>query len=111
MISKKQFAGYMSELKELSRIEENINKSLKELDTDFNCICFGAYTSLITKILHDIFDDQDDWIGYFIYERGFGKDGKLGDVKDAKGKPIPFKTYEDLHDMLMDNLKPKEKKK
>ena len=107
MITKKQFVGHMDKLQELSKIEEEINRSVKKLAPDFNMICFGEYTSLITKILHDVFEDQDDWIGYYIFERNFGKDAKLGDVTDKKGKPIPFKTHEDLYNMLIRNQKEK----
>ena len=109
MINKKQFVGYMDKLQELNKIEEEINSAVRKLAPDFNMICFGVYTSLITKILHDVFEDQDDRIGYYIWERNFGKDAKLGDVTDKRGKPIPFKTHEDLYNMLIRNQKEKSK--
>ena len=100
----------MKELQELDEIEQEINEVAKKLDPDFNYLSFTKHTSLILRILRDIFQDNNDWIEYFIYERSFGKDCKLGDVTDKKGKPIPFQTAGDVYDMLIKNLKSKEKK-
>lgn len=109
MISKKQFVGYIEKLKELSVVEENINKAFRGLDTDFNLISFGNYTSLITKILHDVFDDQYDNLGYFLYELDYGKKWKKGKVSYKNGEDIPMGTAEDLYDYMVKEMKSKEK--
>lgn len=46
-------------------------------------------------------DEQSEWIDYFCWERDFGRDTELGDVKEADGTPIPFSTAEDLWNMLI----------
>lgn len=108
ILSKKQFVSYIDQLEELSNIESNINEAFKELSPDFNMLCFGKYTSIVTGVLHDVFKDKSDWIGYFIYEKNFGHDSKLGDVVE-NGKKIPLNTPDDLYDMLIKNLASKQR--
>ena len=111
MITKAQFVSYITKLEELSNVEDCINEALKKLDTDFNFITFAQYTNLAIGILQDVFQDKkNDWIGYYIWEKNFGKDLKVGDVTAKNGKPIPLKTAEDLYSILIKNLKLGDKK-
>lgn len=59
------------------------------------------------RVLKEIFNDTEEWIDYFCYERNFGADLKLGDVTYADGTPIPMSTPEELYDFLIINMKEK----
>lgn len=99
----KQFRKHVLRLKELTEERDRINDVLKKskLSDDFNEGLFGTtwYETLITDILKDTFNDEADWIGYWIYELDYGKTYKKGCVKE-KGKEIPLKTVKDLYNLL-----------
>ena len=67
IISKENFVKYINKLKELSKIEDEINQAGRKLE--FFSISYAEHESLILDILTDIFDDKlGDWISYYIYE-------------------------------------------
>ena len=53
---------------------------------------------------------SDSWIGYYIWERDWGRDNKPGDpcVVDRDGTPIPFDTIENVYDLIINNKPKKE---
>jgi len=77
----KQFEKHILRLKELTEERDRINDVLKKskLSDDFNEGLFGTtwYETLITDILKDTFNDEADWIGYWIYELDYGKTYKF----------------------------------
>jgi hypothetical protein len=100
----KQFEKHILRLKELTEEREKIENVMKKskLSDSFNDGLFGTawYEILIVDILKDAFNDESDWIGYWIYELEFGKTYKQGCVKDRNNKPIPLKTINDLYNLL-----------
>lgn len=100
----KQFEKHILRLKELTEERDRINDVIKKskLSDDFNEGLFGTtwFEVLVTDILMDTFNDENDWIGYFIYELDWGKSYKRGSIKDEKGKIIKLKTIKDLYNLL-----------
>lgn len=103
-MTKKQFIKHIKRLQELTEERDRINDILKnsKLSDGFSEGLFGTtwYEVLITDILKDAFNDESDWIGYWIYELEFGKTYKKGCVKTPNGKNIPLKTIDDLYNLL-----------
>ena len=90
-------------LKEYISIDESVdrlNKALREFDPDFNYLIFSRYKDLFFKTITSAFDDEDDdWIGYFLFEMDakFSKKS-IGNFKD--GKKIYIRNYKDLYKLI-----------
>lgn len=106
MISEASFVKYIDKLKELNKIEDEINQVLKKLE--FFSISFMNHESLIIEILEDAFDDKKNgWLCYFIYELNFGEKYKEGCIT-FNNIPVPMSNAKELYKVLVDNLNRKE---
>ena len=61
-------------------------------------------TEMVVDLLEFIFNDENQWISYWIFELDFGKDYEDGWVTQKDGAVIPLKTVEDLYDLLVKNM-------
>lgn len=55
--------------------------------------------SEVTKYLKAQFNDEFDWISYWMWELNFGENWKPGTVTE-NGNDIPLKTIDDLWNLL-----------
>ena len=60
---------------------------------------------IATKLLEFIFNDENQWISYWIFELEFGERYEDECIKWEDGEVIPLKTAEDLYDLLIRNTK------
>lgn len=101
-ISKELFIESIEFMRDRSDKQTEIDKLFREEFQDGIFWPYMRYESHMAKILkHIMHDEQNEWIDYFCWERDFGRDTELGDVKEADGTPIPFSTVEDLWNMLI----------
>ena len=71
-------------------------------------LVFGAIVvGILLRIFDTAFDllkeamnDKDDWIGYFVYERDWLRDFKLGDV-EVNGEPVKIYSWGDVYDFIV----------
>ena len=54
----------------------------------------------LLDLMTDIFEDKEDWIGYYIFELNWGEEYEPGMVKDKDGNDVPLATLEDLYNIL-----------
>lgn len=110
-IEKKEFVEIMNSLKEIREAEDKATEALQVLGIEGYFSIYKA-TSIIEKILAIEFDDDEDndYIGYFIYELEFGKNYYDGIITESDGTPIPMSTSEELYDFLVYNMYEKEAK-
>ena len=54
-------------------------------------------------MLRDITHDENDWIGYYIYELDWGEKYEDGMITDEFGNIVPLRTYDDLINLLEEN--------
>jgi hypothetical protein len=59
----------------------------------------------VVELLSYIFNDTDDWISYWVYEKTFGKEWKEGCATEADGTDIDLSTTKKLYDFLVSNMK------
>ena len=52
------------------------------------------------KNLQRLVNDKNEWISYYIYERDWGKEEGDCVFEQETGEPIPFKTFEDLWNLI-----------
>ena len=121
--SKNEFCSIMNEIKKLQDFDDQINSIYRTMNNTLKCYEFDFHHSNISmptdftlKVLCKMFNDNDDKfygfeseIGYFVFERDWGRDTKLGDVyydlKDENGISykvnIDFSSLENLYDYLI----------
>ena len=104
IMSKESFCEVMNGYKSMFDFTDEMNELFDKYKVDGN-IYPPLCTSTVIDLLEFIFNDENQWINYWIFELEFGKDYEDGDAKDADGSNIPLKTVEDLYDLLVRNMK------
>lgn len=61
-----------------------------------------CHEDLVVRLLENMFNNNDI-ISYWLYERNYGRDFKLGDVLD-NGKAIDLSTPSKLYDYLVETM-------
>lgn len=105
MISKEIFIKTMERL-------ESLNKRMKAADNAMHDLCgdFGSFYicdafNITTNLLSEIFNDKEnDWLGYFIWERDWLHKFELGDI-EIGGYSVVIKNWGDVYDFLIANMK------
>lgn len=103
MVSKETFISVMNWLETLDKKMDDVDTALKELSPDFGGFYIPDVTDIVVEILKDVFNDEDEWISYFIYERDWLHDLKLGDVT-VDGEPIDLNTWDKVYKFLIKNM-------
>jgi len=86
------------------------NNNLKEqaIEELFNCesfsTLFASSNDTIVKLLEFIFQDESEWIQYWLWELDFGKEATRLGAFDANNEPIPLSTVNDLYNLLLKNM-------
>ncbi len=103
MISKKKFCEILQQIKEQEKIDTDFSKALETV-CDSWCI-YGTNNKIykaLWDLLKDIFEDEGEWISWWMYEDV----EKVVTYKDSKKKTI-LKTPEQLYDFLIKNMEEK----
>jgi hypothetical protein len=90
----------MKELLFLKEMEGKIDELFKEMEPDFGYFSLARHETLIVNLLKDAMEDEEDWIGYFVYELDCGKDYSKGCVT-IHGKAVKLETVDDLYKLLV----------
>lgn len=103
IMSKESFCQVIDNYKSMWDFTDEMNDLFRKYKSDgevFPPMCTGT----VIDLLEFIFNDENQWISYWIFELDFGKDYEDGDAKDADESNIPLKTVEDLYDLLVKNM-------
>ena len=90
----------MNNIKKLFIDIRNVDKAMKKLDPDFGGFYVSKLNNILFNTLKIIFEDKNDWIGYYVYELDWGKNWKKGTITE-KGKDVKLKTTSDLYNILV----------
>ena len=83
----------------LKKDEDNLSKAFKKFEPDFNYICFSRYEQLVVDALKFGMNDENDWVGYFLYEmQGEFNTEPIGTEKD--GTDIYIRNMRDLYNLI-----------
>jgi hypothetical protein len=110
-MTKKQFCQHIKSLCEISEFAGKLEAVLNEF-SDREMPSFVSLTKLevlIYNVIRDSIEDEDDWIGYWLWELNQGKDAKKCSVKIG-GKCVPIKTPENLYDLIIKSKKNEKEK-
>lgn len=102
MISKETFINVMERLEILDKKMDAVDTALKELSPDFGGFYIPDTLDIVVEILKDVFNDEDEWISYFIYERDWLHDLELDDVI-MDGEPVDLSTWDKVYKFLIKN--------
>ena len=99
-MTKEQFIKLMEAIKERYYTIERI---YDKLDDVFGSVgdSFINETSItpIIDVVSEIVEDNDKWIGWYVYDKNWGTDERLT-VTDNNGNEIPSETLEDLWNLI-----------
>lgn len=101
MLNRENFKKYMSELKELMEISDNMSNALKEI-SNMNMFYLEKPIQTILDMLKTIMEDTEN-IEYFIFELEWGTKAEKNSVTEIDGTPIPMFTLDDLYNELIRN--------
>lgn len=116
MISKQLFVKYINCIQEKDNMANEINKILikynqRDLLDGYDLIN-NDFIDIIVELLDKNFDDNCDWVDYFIYELDYGNkywtdDGRFCSdlILDENDQPIDISTPEKLYDFLIEEYK------
>lgn len=110
-MTKKQFCQHIKSLCEISEFAGKLEAALNEF-SDREMPSFVSLTKLevlIYNVIRDSIEDEDDWIGYWLWELNQGKDAKKCSVK-IDNKCVPIKTPENLYDLIIKSKKNEKEK-
>lgn len=100
MISKETFVKTMQRLETLECQIDDVDAALHALSPDAGGFYIPEATAITIDLLREMFDDEDDLLGYFVYALNFLHDYKLGYVLDENENPVDVGTWEKVYDFL-----------
>ena len=96
-MTKQNFCECMKLIKEQYDKCEKINDGIYSLfgggDKVWDTLNINTEIAILSKAM----EDTDEWIEYYIYDCKWGNEDN--DVR-IDGEAVPFKTYEDLYEMI-----------
>ena len=100
-MKKEVFIAIINAIKAQREFDRAANEKMSEIFIDFD----GWYNTdiAITPIedaLMKEFDDENEWISYFMYDLDYGEDYTKDSVTEKDGTPIDLSTVEKLYDFL-----------
>ena len=99
MISKEIFVRTMERLTTLDKKMDTADKALKDLDSNFCGLYIPEVFDLAIDLLTEAMNDKHEWIKYFVYERDWLRDFKLGDI-EVESEPVKIYTWADVYDFI-----------
>ena len=107
-ISKEEFVKIINRLKETDDTVRKINQLLRDtyesVHSDFSngAAMSISFEDVVVSLLQNMFNDEGDWIGYWLYELDYGREYTDGCVREANGDSIDISTPEKLYDFLIE---------
>lgn len=103
MISKKTFVNIIDRLEKFEDKVSAVDDALRNLSPDFGGIYLPQPTAIVVDLLSEMFKDEEGWLSYFIYERDWLLDFKLGDII-INNEKIKIENWGDVYDFLIENM-------
>ena len=100
MISKETFVNTMNSLMELDDKMNAVDSALKALDSDFCGFYMTEPASMVVALLAECMEDENDWLGYFVWERDWLRDMYNGAVT-VNGEPVKIENWADVYDFIV----------
>lgn len=107
MISKETFVQTINRLETLDKKMSKIDDAMQEMSSDFCGFYITDVFDITIGLLEEIFKDtENNWLGYFIWERDWLRNFKLGDIT-INNEPVKINSWDDVYDFLVSNMEDK----
>ena len=100
MITKETFVNTMERLKDLDERMDAADAAFKKLSPDFCSFYILDIFDIALEVLKEAMNDKNNWIAYFVYERDWLRDMKLGDI-EVNGEPVKIDSWGDVYDFIV----------
>ena len=106
MIDKLEFISIINELMEVNDFVDETNNKARQLNDAIVSDFFNAsslsisHETVVVKLLENMFEDKDNTISWWIYEKDYGRNYKIGDMS-VNDVDIDLTTPEKLYDYLV----------
>lgn len=105
MISKEAFIKTIERLEDLSNRMDVADRAMRGLCEDFGSFYICDAFNITTDVLREIFNDKEnDWLGYFIWERDWLHKFELGDI-EIGGYCVKIENWGDVYDFLISEMR------
>ena len=105
MISKETFIKTMESLENLNKRMEAADNAMHDLCEDFGSFYICDAFNITINLLSEIFNDKEnDWLGYFIWERDWLHKFELGDIVIG-GYSLVINDWGDVYDFLISEMR------
>lgn len=104
MISKETFVETMKRLETLDKKMDDVDDALHALSPDFGGFYVPDTLEIVIDLLRKIFNDKDDWIGYFVYECDFLNYLEPEDFLDEYNCHVDLTSWNKVYDFLIKNM-------
>lgn len=105
MISKETFIKTIERLEDLSNRMDVADRAMRDLCEDFGSFYICDAFNITTDVLREIFNDKEnDWLGYFIWERDWLHKFELGDIVIG-GYSVVINNWGDVYDFLISEMR------
>ena len=103
MISKELFVKTMERLKSLDEKMNAVDDALHELSPDFCSFYVPELTDIVVDLLKGIFNDKNNRLDYFVYEKDFLRVLRPDDAK-VDNQHVDFASWDKVYDFLIKNM-------
>lgn len=103
MITKELFITTMKRLVSLDNKMNAVDDAMHELSPDFCSFYIPETTDIVVDLLKAIFNDKNDWLGYFVFEKDFLRTMKHGDVMVGQDI-VDVGNWGNVYDFLIKNM-------
>ena len=106
MINKLEFVSIINKLIEVNDFVDETNNKARQLNDAIVSDFFNAsslsisHETVVVKLLENMFEDKDNTISWWIYEKDYGRNYKIGDMS-VNDVGIDLTTPEKLYDYLI----------
>lgn len=113
IIIKEEFVDIINRLKKVNDFVNETNKKARELDDAIESDFFNAsslsisHETVIVRLLKMMFNDYDDLISWWIYEKDYGRKEEFK-LWDGCSNEIDLSTPEKLYDYLIKEMEEKD---
>ena len=100
LIAKEAFVKIIEDFKFVHDYQDKLNLFYKDNGCE-GYLYQPDCTKSVLDLLHIIFDDEDNWLEYFIFDLDFGRVNIKDAVINKNGDVINLSSSEDLYEILM----------
>lgn len=104
MISKELFVKTMERLEDFDHNMDAVDEAMHTLSPDFCRFYIPEVSAMTIEVLEEVFNDNEGWLAYCVYELDYLEKYKPGMVLDQYIMPVDLSTWEKVYDFLIENM-------